>query len=154
MGVVVLRYFSVYGPRQRPDMGYHRFIAALLEQQPITVYGDGEQIRGNTYIDDCVEATAAAVGGPVGETYNLGGGEMASVWDILRKLEAILFRRAVIRRKPARPGDQRSTVADTSKLERLLGWRARVSLDEGLGRQVAWQREQLVESVPRTLKAA
>jgi nucleoside-diphosphate-sugar epimerase len=138
--VVVLRYFSVYGPRQRPDMGYHRFIAALLDNQPITVYGDGQQMRGNTYIDDCVEATVAAVRAPVGEIYNLGGGETASVWDILGKLETILGRRAVLRREPARPGDQRSTVADTSKLQRHLGWQAKTTLNDGLARQIAWQR--------------
>jgi nucleoside-diphosphate-sugar epimerase len=139
--VVVLRYFSVYGPRQRPDMGYHRFIAGLLANQPITVYGDGHQMRGNTYIDDCVEGTVAALRAPVGEIYNLGGGETASVWDILGKLEAIIGRRAVLRREPARAGDQRSTVADTSKLERHLGWQAKTPLDEGLARQVAWQRQ-------------
>jgi len=64
---VVLRYFSVYGPRQCPDMGYHRFIAALLENQPITVYGDGHQMRGNIYIEDCVAATAAVLRAPAGE---------------------------------------------------------------------------------------
>ncbi len=139
--VVVLRYFSVYGPRQRPDMGYHRFIAGLLANQPITVYGDGQQMRGNTYIDDCVEGTVAALRAPVDEIYNLGGGETASVWEILGKLETIVGRRAVLRREPARPGDQRSTVADTSKLERHLGWQAKTPLDEGLARQVAWQRQ-------------
>lgn len=138
--LVVLRYFSVYGPRQRPDMGYHRFIAALLERQPITVFGDGEQVRGNTYIDDCISATVAALSAPIGETYNLGGGETASVWDILRKLEAIIGCRPIIRRDPARAGDQRSTFADTSKLQRHLGWQAKISLDEGLARQVEWQR--------------
>ena len=143
--VVVLRYFSVYGPRQRPDMGYHRFIAALLEDQPITVYGDGQQMRGNTYIDDCVDATVAALQAPVGETYNLGGGETASVWDILRKLEAIVGRRAVIRHESARPGDQRSTFADTSKLQRHLGWQAKTTLDDGLARQFAWQRQRLAK---------
>src|SRR5262249_32271524 len=70
--VVVLRYFSVYGPRQRPDMGYHRFIEALLLGQPITVYGDGRQARGNTYVTDCVEATMAAVAAHPGEVYNIG----------------------------------------------------------------------------------
>jgi nucleoside-diphosphate-sugar epimerase len=137
---IVLRYFSVYGPRQRPDMGYHRFIAALLDNDPITVYGDGQQVRGNTYVDDCIEATVAALRAPLGETYNLGGGETASVWDILQKLEAITGRRPVLRRQPARPGDQRSTIADTSKLQRHLSWQPRVTLDEGLARQVAWQR--------------
>jgi nucleoside-diphosphate-sugar epimerase len=139
--LVVLRYFSVYGPRQRPDMGYHRFIAALLAGQPITVYGDGLQVRGNTYISDCVEATMAALRAPLGETYNIGGGESASVWDILKKLESITGRHAEIRREPARPGDQRYTFADTGKLQRHLGWHPRVTLDVGLSAQVASQRE-------------
>ncbi|MBM3994333.1 MAG: NAD-dependent epimerase/dehydratase family protein [Planctomycetes bacterium] len=142
--VVVLRYFSVYGPRQRPDMGYYRFIGALLDGQPISVFGDGQQMRGNTYIDDCIDATVLALQAPLGETYNLGGGETASVWDILHKLERIIDRRAVVRREPSRPGDQRSTVADTSKLQRHLGWQPKTSLDEGLAQQVAWQR-QLVQ---------
>lgn len=136
---VVVRYFSVYGPRQRPDMGYHRFIASLLDNQPIAVFGDGQQVRGNTYIDDCVDATVAMLDAPIGETYNLGGGETASVWDILAKLEAIVGRRFTIRHEPARAGDQRSTYADTSKLRRHLGWQAKTSLDEGLTMQVAWQ---------------
>jgi nucleoside-diphosphate-sugar epimerase len=140
--LVVLRYFSVYGPRQRPDMGYHRFIQALLTDEPVTVYGDGMQIRGNTYVEDCVEATLAAVEAPAGETYNVGGGETATVWQILQKLEALIGRRATIRQEPARPGDQRSTAADTTKLRRDLGWCPRVTLDEGLARQVEWQREQ------------
>jgi nucleoside-diphosphate-sugar epimerase len=138
--LVVLRYFSVYGPRQRPDMGYHRFIHALLAGAPITVYGDGEQIRGNTYIDDCIDATVAALQAAPGEVYNVGGGEAVSVWDILRKLERILDCRAIVQREPARPGDQRYTCADVTKLTRHLGWQPRTSLDEGLARQVAWQK--------------
>ena len=138
---VVLRYFSVYGPRQRPDMGYHRFIAALLANQPIAVFGDGRQVRGNTYIDDCLDATVAAMQAPLGETYNLGGGETASVWDILGKLEAIVGRRFLVRRESARAGDQRSTCADTSKLLRHLGWQPKTPLDDGLAMQVAWQRQ-------------
>src|SRR6185312_1575504 len=138
--LVVLRYFSVYGPRQRPDMGYHRFIQSLLQGQPVSVYGDGLQARGNTYIDDCVAATVAALEAPIGEVYNVGGGETANVWEILGKLESILGRRAVVRREPARAGDQRVTVADTSKVLRHLGWKPRVGLDDGLARQVEWQR--------------
>lgn len=138
--LVVLRYFSVYGPRQRPDMGYHRFIEAMLRGGVITVNGDGQQARGNTYVGDCVEATIAAMSAPIGETYNVGGGETASVWDILSKLENILGCRALKRQEPARPGDQRHTQADTAKLQRHLGWWPRVGLDEGLARQVAWQR--------------
>ncbi len=138
--VVVLRYFSVYGPRQRPDMGYHKFVAALLDGRPITVYGDGQQVRGNTYVADCVAATALAVEAPVGETYNVGGGEAIALADVIRKLEALTGRRAEVDRQPPRIGDQRSTFADTSKLTRHLGWRPTVGLDEGLARQVEWQR--------------
>jgi nucleoside-diphosphate-sugar epimerase len=141
--VVVLRYFSVYGPRQRPDMGYHRFIEALLRGESMTVFGDGQQVRGNTYIDDCVEATVAALSAPVGEIYNVGGGETASVWDIVARLEKIIGKKAVIGREPARPGDQRYTFADTGKLARHLGWQPRTGLDEGLARQVDWQRQSI-----------
>jgi nucleoside-diphosphate-sugar epimerase len=143
--VVVLRYFSVYGPRQRPDMGYHRFIEALLRGQPIVVYGDGQQVRGNTYVADCVAATVAAAEADPGEVYNVGGGEMANVWDIVKKLEAITGRTAQVRREPERPGDQRHTFADTAKLRRHLGWEPRVRLDEGLARQVEWHKRELAE---------
>jgi nucleoside-diphosphate-sugar epimerase len=137
----VLRYFSVYGPRQRPDMGYYKFIHALLTGEPIVVFGDGMQVRGNTYVDDCVAATIAAANSPVGETYNVGGGETASVWDILTRLEKIIGRKANVKQAESRPGDQRYTFADTSKLQRHVGWKPSVSLDEGLARQVEWQRK-------------
>jgi nucleoside-diphosphate-sugar epimerase len=143
--LVVLRYFSVYGPRQRPDMGYHRFVSALFTGQSIVVFGDGHQVRGNTYVGDCVEATVAAVGAVPGETYNVGGGEAVSVWEVLRKLEVLTGRKASVRREPARAGDQRFTTADTARLHRHLGWQPRIGLDEGLARQVAWQ-ESLLQS--------
>ncbi len=139
--LVVLRYFSVYGPRQRPDMGYHRFIRAMLADEPLTVNGDGLHVRGNTYVSDCVEATVAAAEATPGEVYNVGGGETATVWEILRKLETILGRPPRVKREPARPGDQRYTCADTTKLRRHLGWQPRVGLEEGLARQVEWQRQ-------------
>ncbi len=141
--LVVLRYFSVYGPRQRPDMGYHRFIDAMLQDRPLLVYGDGLQARGNTYVEDCIAATVAALKAPVGEVYNVGGGETANVWEILAKLESILGRRAIVQREPARPGDQRFTGADTVKLSRHLGWQPQIGLEEGLAHQVAWQQLQL-----------
>ncbi len=138
--VVVLRYFSVYGPRQRPDMGYHKFMAALRDNTPIDVFGDGQQVRGNTYVDDCVAATVAAVEARPGEVYNIGGGEAASVWDVLRKIEAIAGRRFEVRRKPERPGDQRHTFADTGRLRAHLGWQPLTTLDEGLARQWEWHQ--------------
>jgi nucleoside-diphosphate-sugar epimerase len=140
--LVVLRYFSVYGPRQRPDMGYHCFIGALLDGEPLVVYGDGQQVRGNTYVADGVEATLAAVQALPGEVYNVGGGEAVTVWEVLHKLEVLTGCKPAIRREPARPGDQRYTSADTTKLYRHLGWRPRIGLDEGLARQVAWQRDE------------
>lgn len=141
--LVALRFFSVYGPRQRPDMAYAKFVEALLRNQPITVCGDGLQVRGNTYVMDCVEAIIAAVDAPAGEIYNVGGGETASVWDIIRKLEQLAGRPAQIRQEAARPGDQRYTFADTSKFQKAVNWRPLVGLDEGLRLQWQWQSQRL-----------
>jgi nucleoside-diphosphate-sugar epimerase len=142
MPLVVLRYFSVYGPRQRPDMAYHRFLDALLYDRPITVYGDGRQARGNTYVADCVEATLSAAEAAPGEVFNIGGGETATVWDVLRLLEQLTGRRARVVREAARAGDQQHTFADTAKLRRLLGWVPRTRLADGLARQLAWHRSE------------
>ncbi|MBX7106050.1 MAG: NAD-dependent epimerase/dehydratase family protein, partial [Gemmataceae bacterium] len=141
--LVTLRYFSVYGPGQRPDMGYHKFARAILLGETIDVFGDGQQVRGNTFIDDCVSATVAALEAPAGEVYNVGGGETACVWDILHKLESIIGRPARTVSRPARPGDQRHTTADTAKITRHLGWRPTIGLDAGLKQQVDWHRAQL-----------
>jgi nucleoside-diphosphate-sugar epimerase len=138
--LVVLRYFSVYGPRQRPDMGYHKFIRAMLRDEPLVVTGDGHQSRSNTYVADCVAATVAALGAPVGETYNVGGGEKATVWDVLRILESLAGRAPRVRQESGRLGDQRSTFADSSKLHSHLGFRPRTPLAEGLARQWEWQK--------------
>ena len=138
---VVLRYFSIYGPRQRPDMGYHHFIESILDGRTITVNGDGLQSRSNTFISDCVEATVRValsdVG--VGEAYNIGGGDVVSVLDVLRILEDVTGREAKIVHAAPRPGDQRHTRADTSKAEAAFGYRPTVSAVEGLTAQVRWQ---------------
>ena len=141
--VVALRYFSVYGPRQRPDMAYHRFIRALLLGEPVVVYDDGLQVRGNTYVGDCVGATVAAMEAPAGEVYNVGGGEAVSVLDVLGKLERLAGRRFVVRHEAARPGDQRHTFADTAKLRRHLGWMPKTGLNEGLAAQWHWHQTEL-----------
>jgi nucleoside-diphosphate-sugar epimerase len=138
--VSVLRFFSVYGPRQRPDMAYNIFIRALLTGEPITVFGDGHQVRGNTFVADCVEAVVKSAEGPIGETFNVGGGEMVSVVDVLAKLERIAGKKFTVRSEAARPGDQRHTFADTTKLRRVLGWEPKTTLDEGLSRQYEWQK--------------
>jgi nucleoside-diphosphate-sugar epimerase len=137
----ILRYDSVYGPRQRPDMDYHRFILGLLQGQPVVVYGDAHETRGDLYVDDCVTATLAAVAAPPGEVYNVGG-EPTSTWEVLRKLEAVAGRPAEVRHEPARPGDVRHGVVDTAKLRSLLGWAPQFDLDAGLARQWAWQRSE------------
>jgi nucleoside-diphosphate-sugar epimerase len=146
LDVVTLRYFSVYGPRQRPDMAYHRFMKALLRDEKITLYGDGLQVRGNTYVGDCVEATVKAVEAIPGEIYNVGGGEAVNMLDILGKLEALAGRRFVRKNEPARAGDQRHTFADTTKLRRHLGWETRTSLDEGLSKQWQWHQAELART--------
>jgi nucleoside-diphosphate-sugar epimerase len=141
--VVVLRYFSVYGPRQRPDMGYHIFIDAVLRGKPIPLTGDGLQVRGNTYVADCVDATVRATESLPGEVYNLGGGELVTIIDAIHKIERITGKPAVIERKPPRKGDQVATGADITKLTRHVGWKPTTGIDEGLARQVEWQKSIL-----------
>ncbi len=137
---VVLRYFSVYGPRQRPEMGYNLFINAILKGTPIALTGDGLQVRGNTYIADCVDATVRATQAMPGETFNLGGGELVTVLEVLRKLERITGKTAIIERHPPRKGDQLATGADVSKFTRHVGWKPTTGIDEGLAKQVEWQK--------------
>jgi nucleoside-diphosphate-sugar epimerase len=140
---VVLRYFSVYGPRQRPEMGYHLFINAILKGKPLTLTGDGLQVRGNTFISDCIDATIRATQTTPGETYNLGGGELVTVIEVIRKLERIIGQKAVIEYHPPRKGDQLSTGADVSRLTQSTGWKPTTGIDEGLANQVEWQRSIL-----------
>jgi UDP-glucuronate 4-epimerase len=137
---VILRYFSIYGPRQRPDMAYHRFIEACRTGGRIVVYGDGQQSRSNTYVSDCVAGTLAAIeGAETGEVYNIGGGELLRLNEAIELIADAVGRPATIEYGPPRPGDQRSTWADTSKARETFGYRPTVGPAEGLGRQAAWQ---------------
>jgi nucleoside-diphosphate-sugar epimerase len=145
--VTVLRYFSIFGPRQRPDMGYHIFIERILRGEEITIDGDGSQTRGNTYIDDCVDATVRAAGhGPTGEVFNIGGGEQVSALDAVRLIERITGREARLRFGPPRAGEQRHALADTSKARRTFGWEPRTGVEAGLRAQVAWLQDKLAAS--------
>jgi UDP-glucose 4-epimerase len=140
--VVSLRYFTVYGPRQRPDMAFHRFLAAARAGSPIVVFGDGEQTRDFTFVADAVAATrAAAVSGRPGCVYNVGGGERISLNRVLALIEDVTARRLVVSRDGAQKGDMRDTFADTRAAERDLGFRSSVSLRDGLGREWAWIQE-------------
>jgi nucleoside-diphosphate-sugar epimerase len=137
----VLRYFSVYGPGQRPDMAYHRFLAAARDRTPITVYGDGSQRRTNTYVDDCVLGTIQAIDHAVpGEIYNLSGSESYSLSDALGIIEDVSGTSLDIRYEPARPGDQKETKGNIEKAQRELGYNPTWSLRDGLGAQWEWIR--------------
>lgn len=140
--VVSLRYFTVYGPRQRPDMAFHRFLKAARDGEPIRVYGDGGQTRDFTYIEDIVAATrAAADSGRPGCVYNVGGGERVSVNQVLEMVEQVTGRKPQAVREAAQKGDVRDTSADTSAARRDLNFRSTVPLREGLAREWAWIRE-------------
>jgi UDP-glucose 4-epimerase len=137
--VTCMRYFTVYGPRQRPDMAFHRFLRAARNGEPVRVFGDGEQTRDFTYVDDIVSATrAAGQRGRPGGVYNVGGGERVSVNEVLRRIEEVTGRRLEVVRQGAQKGDMRDTSADTAAAERDLGFRSTVSLTEGLARQWEW----------------
>jgi nucleoside-diphosphate-sugar epimerase len=141
--VTVLRYFSVYGPRQRPDMAYNILIRNLAEGECFTMFGDGEQTRSNTYVGDCVAATILAFehqSATVGETINIGGGEIVSLNEVIRMLEALTGKKAQITRKDPRPGDQKHTAANIDKARRLLGYNPTTRVIDGLRTQVEWQR--------------
>jgi nucleoside-diphosphate-sugar epimerase len=136
-----LRFFTVYGPRQRPDMAFHRFLKAAREDTPIQVYGDGRQTRDFTFVSDIVAATrAAAVSGRPGSVYNVGGGERVALHDVLRTIEEITGRALRVEHQEAQKGDMRDTFADTAAARRDLGFRSTVPLREGLGREWEWIR--------------
>jgi UDP-glucuronate 4-epimerase len=135
---VLLRYFSVYGPRQRPDMAFARIIAALLDGHHFSVFGSGEQSRDFTYVEDAVAATLAAMdGGPAGIVYNVGGGSETTLNEAIAICERLAGRRLQVVHESAAEGDVRRTGADTTLIGTSLGWSPRVSLEEGLARQLA-----------------
>jgi len=140
--VVSLRYFSVYGPRQRPDMALHRFLLAARDGRPVHVHGDGRQTRDFTYVDDVVSATrAAAETGRPGCVYNVGGGEPVALSDALERIARVTGRKAALVRDPAQKGDMRDSHASTDAAQRDLGFRPTVPLDEGLRREWEWMQE-------------
>jgi len=136
---VVLRYFTVYGPRQRPDMALERIVEALAAGTPFELYGDGSQSRSFTYVADAVAATIAAMErAPTGATYNVGGGEEATMREAIAALERIAGRRLDVRSGPPAAGDVRRTSADVSRIRADLDWAPRVRLEDGLSEQWSW----------------
>ncbi|RME43042.1 MAG: NAD-dependent epimerase/dehydratase family protein [Chloroflexi bacterium] len=137
---VALRYFTVYGPRQRPDMAFHRFIRAILAGRPLTLFGDGTQTRDFTYVDDIVTGTIAAATAEnvVGKVFNLGGGSRISLNDLLEILQEVVGKTIMIERHARQAGDVRHTWADTRLATRYLGFAPQVTLRDGLAREYAW----------------
>jgi UDP-glucose 4-epimerase len=141
-----LRYFTVFGPRQRPDMGFHKFIRAILENRPLDVYGDGSQSRDCTFVGDIVEATIQA-----GETrtpsqvFNIGGGSRKSLKYILEVLQDILGKRARINYALPERGDVPHTHAEISRSREEFGYNPRTSVEEGLRQEAEWLAETVQE---------
>ena len=139
--VVALRYFTVYGPRQRPDMAFHRFCRAMLADEPIAVYGDGTQSRDFTFIADAIEANVRAwtKSAPQG-VYNVGGGSQVEVLEAIRILEHALGVKARLRFEPRPPGDPLRTRADASRMRADLGFVPAVGIERGLTAEAEWAR--------------
>jgi nucleoside-diphosphate-sugar epimerase len=139
IAVATLRYFTVYGPRQRPDMAFRRFLEAAIAGRTLTVYGDGAQTRDFTYVSDVVRANLLAMDAPIrAEPINIGGGRRVSLHEVLDAVGSVTGRRLRIERLAARPGDARHTGADGTRAEALLGYRPQVDLLTGLTAEAAW----------------
>ena len=138
---VVLRYFTVYGPAGRPDMSVFRFIRAVVEGEPLTVYGDGTQRRDFTYVEDIACGTVAALGLRGHQTINLGNDRPISVNDLIRIIEEAVGRPAQVQRQERHEADPLLTWANTGHAREFLGWAPEVPIEEGIRRTVAWYLE-------------
>lgn len=137
-----LRYFTVYGARQRPDMGFHKFLKAALKDEAIVIYGDGQQTRDFTFVTDAIAANLSAATTPeaVGEIFNIGGGSRVVLTDVIATMETILGRSIRKEFIETAIGDARHTSADVSKAKRILGYQPKVSLKDGLTEEWEWIR--------------
>ncbi|MBP7776894.1 MAG: GDP-mannose 4,6-dehydratase [Acidobacteria bacterium] len=136
---VSLRYFTVYGPRQRPDMGFHRFFSAVLAGRPVTQYGDGLQTRDFTFVADAARATAdAGVRGTAGRVYNIGGGSRVTLLEVFDLIGKVSTRPVIIDKQPPQKGDMRDTYADTTLARADLGFAPTVTLEQGLTAMHQW----------------
>jgi nucleoside-diphosphate-sugar epimerase len=143
LDTVGLRYFTVYGPRQRPDMAFRRLCGALLAGEPFPIYGDGSQSRDFTHVSDAVDATIrAGVAAQSPPLLNVGGGVEATLAEVVGILEELAGRSAILDRHPPQQGDVRRTSADTTLARTVLGWNPRVALRDGLLSELEWTRLQ------------
>jgi UDP-glucuronate 4-epimerase len=138
--IVALRFFTVYGPRQRPDLAIHHFTRRIYSGEPIEQFGDGTTRRDYTYIDDIIQGTVAAMNyrGPLFDVFNLGESETIQLKELIGAIEKALGRQAKIKRLPEQPGDVPLTCADISKARNLLGYNPTTRISEGLPKFVNW----------------
>ena len=137
--VATVRYFTIYGPRQRPDMAFTTMVTCLAKGRPFELYGDGSQSRSFTYVEDAVDATIAAMElAPQGAVYNVGGGTEVSMLEVVETLGRIAGRRLELLRRPRREGDAARTAADTTRIRSELGWEPATPVEEGLAAQWRW----------------
>jgi UDP-glucuronate 4-epimerase len=142
LDVTIFRYFTVYGPAGRPDMSIFRFIKWIAEGEPLILYGDGSQERDFTYVDDIARGTLLGLQ-PVGfEIINLGSDRPVKLRQIIKTIEGLLGREAMVELRPGHPADVRATWADLTKARRLLGWAPQTTWEEGLEQTVKWYLEQ------------
>ncbi len=138
---VSLRFFTVYGPGQRPDMAFHKFFKAIAQDKEIIVFGDGQQTRDFTYIDDIIEANVSSIeNGKAGEIYNVGGGTRRKLADLFPLFEETCQKKVRVKHREGQKGDVRHTFADISKAKRDLGYLPRTSLEDGLKEEWAWMQ--------------
>lgn len=144
---VSLRYFTVYGPRQRPDMAFHKFLRAVILEQPFHLFGDGLQTRDFTYVDDAVRATTAAgLRGVPGRVYNIGGGSRISMNEVVELVGRVSGRRPAVELDPVQKGDMRHTYADTTAARRDLEFIPRTAIEDGLRAEYRWLEDMLTRS--------
>jgi nucleoside-diphosphate-sugar epimerase len=140
----VVRYFTVYGPRQRPDMALAKIVTCLAEGHPFELHGDGTQSRSFTYVDDAVDATILVMeDAEAGSVYNVGGGSEASMLEVIDALSEAAGRRVELVQAPRREGDAQRTAADTSRIRADLGWAPRTSLEDGIAAQWRWAADRV-----------
>jgi UDP-glucuronate 4-epimerase len=150
MRTVALRYFTVYGPRQRPDLAIHQFTRRIEAGEPINQFGDGSTRRDYTYVDDIIQGTMAALeyDGPFFDIFNLGENETISLRDLIKAIETALNKKATINQLPEQPGDVPLTCADIGKARKLLGYDPRTPFREGLPKFVEWLRGSSARNTP------
>lgn len=139
--IVSLRYFTVYGPRQRPDMAFHKFIKKILKDEKINIFGDGSQTRDFTFVSDIVEANLLALNAPSGEIFNIGGGKRYNLIDTLHLIEDLLKKRAKINKINTKKGDVHDTWADINKAREILKYNPRHTLKYGIKKEIDWIKE-------------